>query len=157
MLPNIFVEGNLTDEPELRFTPAGKAMVTFTVVSSDRRRNDAGEWEDVDTTFFNCIAWGAVAENVAESFNKGSRAIVFGKIHQRTWQNDEGENRRSWQVKVNEVGPSLRYAQAEVKKIKRDTTQAQGEPWAGASKVPANAGNQDPWAAFGGQADDPPF
>src|SRR6058998_3222322 len=107
----ITVVGNLTDDPELRFTPSGAAVANFTVASTPRTFDrNANEWKDGETLFMRCSVWREAAENVAESLTRGARVIVQGRLTSRTYDTKEGEKRTVSQVEVDEVGPSLRYA-----------------------------------------------
>ena len=132
----ITVMGNLTDDPELRYTPTGTAVAKFRVASTPRYLKD-GEWKDGDPLFLSCTAWRELAENAAESLIRGARVIVSGRLRQRSYETKEGERRTVIELEVDEVGPSLRYATARVKKMERTR-----------GKVP-NGGSG------GGQADDP--
>jgi single-strand DNA-binding protein len=115
--------GNLTKEPELRFTNQGRAQAIFSIAVNRRRLNQqTQEWEE-STSFFEVICWGDLADNVATSLEKGSRAIVFGRLEQRTWETPEGERRSKIQVVAEEVGPSLRWATADVHRTERRTVQ----------------------------------
>jgi single-strand DNA-binding protein len=115
--------GNLTKEPELRFTNQGRAQAIFSIAVNRRRLNQqTQEWEE-STSFFEVICWGDLADNVASSLEKGSRAIVFGRLEQRTWETPEGERRSKIQVVAEEVGPSLRWATADVHRTERRTVQ----------------------------------
>ncbi|HWB37862.1 MAG TPA: single-stranded DNA-binding protein [Rugosimonospora sp.] len=146
----VTVTGNLTADPELRYTPSGKAVAKFTVVTNERRRNAAGEWEDGDPSFHRVTAWGQLAENVAESLGKGARAIVTGVLRQRSWEDkDSGQKRYDWEVTADAVGAELSWATATVKKL----TRHQGAPddqWDTASRR-----RPEP-AGVGGGAE-PPF
>src|SRR6187431_3373491 len=119
----ITVIGNLTNDPELRFTPSGAAVANFTVASTprafDRQTND---WKDGETLFLRCSIWRDAAENVAESLHKGSRVIVSGRLKSRTYDTKEGEKRTVVELDVDEVGPSLRYATAKVNKTQRGSS-----------------------------------
>ena len=111
----ITVVGNLVADPELRFTPAGVAVANFRIASTPRTYNrDTGQWDDGDALFLTCNVWRGAAENVAESLTKGMRVIVNGRLRQRSYQTREGENRTVFEVEVDEVGPSLKYASASV-------------------------------------------
>ncbi|NKY05932.1 single-stranded DNA-binding protein, partial [Cellulomonas hominis] len=111
----ITVIGNLTADPELRFTPAGAAVANFTVASTPRTYDrQSNEWKDGDTLFLRCSIWREAAENAAESLTKGTRVIVQGRLIQRTYETREGEKRTVYELEVDEVGPSLRYASAKV-------------------------------------------
>ena len=116
----ITVVGNLTDDPELRFTSSGAAVANFTVASTprffDKQTND---WKDGDALFLRCSIWRQAAENVAESLTKGARVIVQGRLKQRSYETREGEKRTVYELDVDEVGPSLRYATAKVSKVSR--------------------------------------
>ena len=117
---SITVTGNLTGDPELRFTPQGVAMVKFTVASTprtfDRTKN---EWADGDPLFLNCTAWRDLAEHIAESLAKGTRVVVTGRLRLSRWETPEGEKRSAYGLDVDEVGPSLRFATAKVQKMSR--------------------------------------
>ncbi|MCQ4624290.1 single-stranded DNA-binding protein [Corynebacterium sp. CCUG 69979] len=117
----ITVVGNLVADPELRFTPQGLAVANFRIASTPRTYNrDTNQWEDGEALFLTCNVWRSVAENVAESLTKGMRVIVNGRLKQRSYQNREGENRTVFEVEVDEVGPSLRYASASVNRNPRE-------------------------------------
>lgn len=145
--------GNLVEDPELRFTPAGQPVAKFRVASTPRFRDNAtGEWKDGDSLFLTCTAWRQAAENIAESLTRGARVIVTGRLKQRSYETKEGEKRTVYELEVDEIGPSLRNATAKITKADR-------------SKVAAGNGAQrqgdtDPWAsepAPGGYSDAPPF
>jgi len=117
----ITVVGNLVADPELRFTPTGLAVANFRIASTPRVYNrDAGQWEDGEALFLTCNVWREAAENVAESLTKGMRVIVNGRLKQRSYQTREGENRTVFEVEADEVGPSLKYASANVTRNSRD-------------------------------------
>lgn len=162
--------GRLTADPELRFGANGTAVARFAVVTSRRVRDQqTGEWSDADTSFWDCVAFKQTAENVAESLVKGLSVIVVGKAAQRTWETKEGEKRRSVEVVVDEVGPSLRNATAKVEKAQRQGSGQGGgfgqQPQQTGQQQGGGFGNQgggapaeDPWATGGGGfGDDPPF
>ncbi len=116
----ITVVGNLTADPELRFTPSGAAVANFTVASTPRIYDrQSGEWKDGEALFLRCNIWREAAENVAESLTRGSRVIVQGRLKQRSFETREGEKRTVVEVEVDEIGPSLRYATAKVNKASR--------------------------------------
>ena len=116
----ITVIGNLTADPELRFTPAGAAVANFTVASTPRTFDrQTNEWKDGDALFMRCNIWREAAENVAESLTRGSRVIVSGRLRQRSYETREGEKRTVVELEVDEIGPSLRYATAKVNKANR--------------------------------------
>lgn len=134
---NFTVVGNLTADPELRFTPSGAAVVNFTVASTPRHKNAAGDWVDGETLFLKCSIWRQAAENVAESLRKGNRVIATGKLASRTFETREGEKRTVVELDVDEVGPSLKNATAVVSR----TVQASGMGFQSPAPV------DDPWAA----------
>ncbi len=147
----ITVVGNLTDEPELRFTPQGTAVCKLIVAFNPRRYDkDTGKWVDGEASFYRCTAWRQLAENIAESLAKGSRVVLTGTLSQRSWKDAQtGDLKSAWEVTVEAVGPELAYATATVKKMTRT---ARGEtppddPWATASRqpVPAGLGDEPPF------------
>ena len=116
----ITLVGNLTNDPELRFTPSGAAVAKFTVASTPRYMDrQTNEWKDGDTLFLQCQIWRQAAENVAETLTRGMRVIVSGRLKQRSYETKEGEKRTVFEVEVDEVGPSLRNATAKVTKTTR--------------------------------------
>ena len=116
----ITVVGNLTADPELRFTPSGAAVANFTVASTPRTFDkNTNEWKDGEALFLNCSVWRQAAENVAESLVRGSRVIVSGRLKARSYETREGEKRTVFEIDVDEIGPSLRYATAKVTKTSR--------------------------------------
>ncbi len=119
MSNNVTLIGNLVDEPELRFTPAGVAMAKIRMAVNRRWRGQDGEWQE-DTSFFGGTVWREQAENVAESLQKGMRVIVTGRLQQRSWETDAGERRSVVEVQIDEIGPSLRWATATVNKTQRE-------------------------------------
>src|SRR5271169_833809 len=130
------ITGNLVDDPELRFTPAGQPVAKFRVASTPRYKDNAtGEWKDGDSLFLTCTVWRQAAENVAESLTRGIRVIVTGRLKQRSYETKEGEKRTVYEVEVDDVGPSLRNASAKVQKVSRGAgggngSQHQGDdPW----------------------------
>ncbi|GAA4699949.1 single-stranded DNA-binding protein [Phytohabitans rumicis] len=153
---SITVNGNLTDDPELRFTPSGTAVVKFTVAVNPRTFDkDSGQWKDGEPSFYRCTAWKQLAENIANSLAKGHRVIVDGTLSERRWKDvKEPEKMRSgWEVTADAVGPDLSYATATVKKMARGSAGdvPPDDPWStGSSQPPARAG-----AGF--SDDEPPF
>jgi single-strand DNA-binding protein len=184
----ITVIGNLTADPELRFTPSGAAVANFTVASTPRTFDrQSNEWKDGEALFLNCSVWRQAAENAAESLQRGMRVIVSGRLKARSYETREGEKRTVFEIDVDEVGPSLKYATAKVTKTTRSGGQGGGggfsgggeDPWA-SSPQGAPAGGQggggwggqqggggfgggqpsnDPWASGGaaGSSEEPPF
>jgi single-strand DNA-binding protein len=165
----ITIVGNLTADPELRFTPSGAAVANFTVASTPRIFDrQSSEWKDGEALFLRCNIWREAAENVAESLTRGSRVIVTGRLKQRSFETREGEKRTVFEVEVDEIGPSLRYATAKVNKASRGGGGGGGfgsGSGGGGSRPPAaaTATNEDPWGSapasgsFGGSDDEPPF
>ena len=145
----ITIIGNLTTDPELRFTPSGAAVANFGIANNPRTFDrQSNEWKDGETLFLRCNIWRQPAENLAESLTKGTRVIVVGRLKQRTFETREGEKRTVVELDVEEIGPSLRWATAEVKKATRSSGGsggAQGEdPWgSGGELVGASAGGGD--------------
>ena len=116
----ITIAGNLVDDPELRFTPAGQPVARFRVASTPRFLDNAtDEWKDGDSLFLTCNVWRQAAENVAESLQRGMRVIVSGRLRQRSYETKEGEKRTVYEVEVDDVGPSLRNASAKVNRVAR--------------------------------------
>lgn len=182
----ITVVGNLTGDPELRFTPAGAAVANFTVASTPRTFDrQSNEWKDGETLFMRCSLWREAAENVAESLTKGTRVIVQGRLVQRSYETREGEKRTVVELQVDEIGPSLRYASAKVTRTQRQGGGGfggggNGGGGGGGFSGGGNAGggggygggfsssgggqsNDDPWATAGPASsggsfsDEPPF
>ena len=176
----ITIAGNLVDDPELRFTPAGQPVARFRVASTPRFRDNAtGEWKDGDSLFLTCNVWRQAAENVAESLTRGMRVIVSGRLRQRSYETKEGEKRTVYEVEVDDVGPSLRNASAKVNRIARSGGDGgygggqrgqggqggQGGPGGGrpgggqGGQGGHGGGDPDPWATDGpgGYSDEPPF
>lgn len=153
----ITIVGNTTDDPELRFTPSGAAVAKFRVASTPRYFDKTKqEWVDGTPLFLSCTVWRDAAENVAESLTRGMRVVVTGRLKMRQYETKEGEKRTVFEVEVDEVGPSLRYATATVNKMKREK--------AGQAAVKSDPALEDPWAtaepakpAEGTFDDEPPF
>ncbi|NIA23952.1 MAG: single-stranded DNA-binding protein [Gammaproteobacteria bacterium] len=127
----VTVIGNLVEDPELRFTPSGIAMAKIRVAVNRRWRDQAGEWQE-QTSFFGGTLWREAAENAAESLQKGARVIITGSLEQRQWETQEGEKRSVVELRIEEIGPSLRWATASVTKTARD-----GGDWASSRPAPA--------------------
>ena len=166
----ITVIGNLTADPELRFTPSGAAVANFTVASTPRMFDrQTNEWKDGEALFLRCNIWREAAENVAESLTRGSRVIVSGRLKQRSFETREGEKRTVVELEVDEIGPSLKYATAKVNKASRSGGGGGGFGGGGGSRQPAaqssggGAASEDPWGSapasgsFAGGDDEPPF
>jgi single-strand DNA-binding protein len=158
---NITVVGNLTDDPELRFTPSGAAVANFTVASTPRFFDKAtNDWKDGDALFLRCSVWRQAAENVAESLQRGGRVIVTGRLRQRSYETKEGEKRTVVELEVDEIGPSLRFATAKVTKASRG---GGGSSYGGSQGGGGGAPSDDPWASpapaggGGGLSEEPPF
>ena len=138
----VTIIGNLCGDPELRYTPTGQAVCNFTVASTPRFLDKAtSEWKDGDSLFLSCNAWRQLAENAAESLQRGMRVIVTGRLKQRSYETKEGEQRTVYEVEVDDFGPSLKNASAKITKMAR----AKGDSGQG-------NGEADPWAK-----DEPPF
>ncbi len=177
----ITIVGNLVDDPELRFTPSGAAVANFRIASTPRTFDrQANEWKDGEALFLSCAVWRQAAENVAESLQRGMRVVVQGRLKARSFETREGEKRTVFEIDVDEVGPSLKYATAKVTKTSRSGGGQGGyggstggntgggswggdDPWAtpGQSVGAQGAGQgggqaNDPWAS-GGSSEEPPF
>lgn len=127
---SVTIVGNLTDDPELRFTPQGAAVATFSVAVNRRVRDpETNEWKDGDASFFRVNVWRQLAENVAESLTRGTRVVVTGFLKQRSWETPEGERRTVVEIEADEVGPSLRWATAKVEKLSRGGGQSSDGDW----------------------------
>jgi single-strand DNA-binding protein len=141
----ITIVGNLTGDPELRFTPSGAAVANFTVASTPRTFDrQSNEWKDGETLFMRCSVWRDAAENVAESLQRGTRVIVTGRLKSRSYETKEGEKRTVVEMDVDEVGPSMKYATAKVNKTSRGGS---GGGFGGGDG--GSGGGQDPWATGG--------
>ena len=174
---NITLVGNLTADPELRFTPSGAAVANFTVASTPRTFDrQTSEWKDGDAMFLNCSVWRQAAENVAESLTKGMRVVVTGRLKSRSYETREGERRTVFEVEVDEIGPSLRYASAKVSRNSGGGNysgggNSGGYSGGGGNSGGGNAGGNDAWSSGGGgnnrssgndpwaqaQSEEPPF
>jgi single-strand DNA-binding protein len=167
----ITVVGNLTADPELRFTPSGAAVANFTVASTPRMYDrQSGEWKDGEALFLRCNIWREAAENVAESLTRGARVIVSGRLKQRSFETREGEKRTVFEVEVDEIGPSLRYATAKVNKASRSGGGggfggggSRASSTSSSSSSSSGGSGEDPWGSapasgsFAGSDDEPPF
>ncbi|WP_395728751.1 single-stranded DNA-binding protein [Nakamurella sp.] len=168
------VIGNLTADPELRFTASGAAVANFTVASTPRTFDRAtGEWKDGEALFLRCNIWRQPAENVAESLTRGARVIVSGRLKQRSFETKEGEKRTVIELEVDEIGPSLRYATAKINRAQRSDGGGGGGYGSGGGggggygnsggSRPAAPPSDDPWGSAppagssGGYSDEPPF
>jgi len=141
------ITGNLVTDPELRYTPQGNAVTRFRIASTPRfRDNSTGEWKDGESLFLTCQAWRQMAENIAETLEKGMRAIVTGRLRQRSYEAQDGTKRTVYELEVDDTGPSLRNASAKVNKVTRNGGQRQDN---GA----APSEGSDP----AGYSDEPPF
>ena len=159
----ITVVGNLTADPELRYTQNGRAVANFTIASTPRTFDrQANEWKDGEALFLRASVWQEFAEHVAGSLTKGSRVIAQGRLTQRSYQDREGNNRVSIELEVDAIGPDLRYATAQVTRASSgqgrggqrpaQNAVAADEPWA-----TPGAASQDSWSAPGSYGDDTPF
>jgi single-strand DNA-binding protein len=163
----ITVVGNLTADPELRFTPSGAAVASFTIASTPRTFDrNSNEWKDGEALFLRCSIWRQAAENVAESLTRGMRVVAQGRLKQRSYETREGEKRTVVEMEVEEVGPSLKYATAKVNRTQRGSSSgggygSSGSDSGGGASSGGGGGNDDPWgsapASGGGFSDEPPF
>ncbi|MDT4930243.1 MAG: single-strand DNA-binding protein [Pseudonocardiales bacterium] len=171
----ITVVGNLTADPELRFTPSGAAVASFTIASTPRTFDrNSNEWKDGDALFLRCSIWRQAAENVAESLQRGMRVVASGRLKQRSYETREGEKRTVVEMEVDEVGPSLKYATAKVNRTQRGSSSGGGFGSSGSDSGSGGGGggnssggsaggaSDDPWgsappAGGGGFSDEPPF
>jgi single-strand DNA-binding protein len=164
----ITVVGNLTADPELRFTPSGAAVASFTIASTPRTFDrNSNEWKDGEALFLRCSIWRQAAENVAESLTRGMRVIASGRLKQRSYETREGEKRTVIELDVDEVGPSLKYASAKVNKTQRGSSGggygaggatsagSNDDPWGSAPQSGGGSSSDNP--AGGGFSDEPPF
>lgn len=143
---SVTIVGNLTADPELRFTPSGAAVANFTIASTPRTYDrQSNEWKDGEAVFLRASIWKDAAENVTESLARGTRVIATGKLKQRSFETREGEKRTVMELEVEEIGPSLRYATAKPAKVQKD----------GPSKSASQA--SDPWGSAAKSDDEPPF
>ena len=146
----ITLVGNITDDPELRFTPSGSAVANFTIAVNRRWKDQSGQWQDKLDGFFKCNCWREMAENTAESLQKGMRVMVVGRLQQRSWDDQEGNKRSAFEIQVDEVGPSLRWATASVTKSSRSSggqaSGGGGGDWSASSadEAPASVGAPSP-------------
>jgi single-strand DNA-binding protein len=160
----ITVVGNLTADPELRYTQNGLAVANFTIASTPRTFDrQANEWKDGEALFLRASVWREFAEHVAGSLTKGSRVIAQGRLKQRSYETKEGEKRTSIELEIDEIGPSLRYATAQVTRAAssgggggqpRQQAQVADEPW---STPGSSSGGGDAWSTPGSYGDDTPF
>ncbi len=163
----VTVVGNLTADPELRFTPSGAAVASFTIASTPRTFDrNTSEWKDGDALFLRCSIWRQAAENVAESLQRGMRVVAQGRLKQRSFETREGEKRTVVEMEVDEVGPSLRYATAKVNRTQRGSSSSGGGYGSsGSESSGSSAPADDPWGSApassggssGGFSDEPPF
>src|SRR5215204_143722 len=162
----ITVVGNLTADPELRFTPSGAAVANFTVASTPRMFDrQTNEWKDGEALFLRCNVWRQAAENVAESLTRGARVVVTGRLKQRSFETREGEKRTVIELEVDEIGPSLRYATAKVNKVSRGSGGGDfgGGGYGSSGGRSSGGGSDDPWGSAApaptgaGSLDEPPF
>jgi single-strand DNA-binding protein len=155
--PVTTITGNLTAEPELRFTADGRPVASFTIANTPRfPERGTGQWKDGETWFVPCSAWGDMAENLITSLSKGAAVVATGRLRCRTWQTAEGDKRARVELTVDEIGPSLRRNVAKVTKVTRDHPGGDTAPGAVPATVPAPsppANGADPWAT----SDEPPF
>jgi single-strand DNA-binding protein len=141
---SVTLVGNLTRDPELRYTQSGRGVASFGL-AVNRRYQQNGEWQE-QTSFFNVVAWGDLGENAAASLNKGHRIVVTGRLEQRSYETREGEKRNVVEVIADELGPSLRWAQAQVERISRDAADGGGGGGGGGGRAPDPVyGDEEPF------------
>jgi single-strand DNA-binding protein len=157
--PTTTVTGNLTADPELRFTPTGRPVASFTIANTPRYPDKAtGQWKDAETWFVRCSAWGDMAENVAASLTRGAAVVATGRLAYRGWETADGDKRGAVEMTVDDIGPSLRRNVAKVTKVTREHANGNGRPdaapgWSpAAAPAAASTTTADPW-----QSDEPPF
>jgi len=160
----ITVVGNLTADPELRYTQSGLAVANFTIASTPRSFDRASnEWKDGEALFLRASCWREFAEHVAGSLTKGTRVIAQGRLRQRSYETREGEKRTTIELEVDEIGPSLRYANAQVTRVPGGSGGSGGgrgqadEPWGASPASPSAPSGGDVWGAPGAYSDDTPF
>jgi single-strand DNA-binding protein len=160
----ITVVGNLTSDPELRYTQTGLAVANFTIASTPRNFDRASnDWKDGESLFLRASVWREFAEHVAGTLTKGTRVIATGRLKQRSYETKEGEKRTSIELEVDEIGPSLRYATAQITRAASSREggaprgQAADEPWAASTPAPAGDAGGDVWGAPGNYTDETPF
>lgn len=152
----ITVVGNLTNDPELRFTPSGSAVANFTIASTPRTfEQNSKEWKDGETLFLRAAVWKEAAENVAESLTKGMRVIIQGRLKSRSYETKEGEKRTVIELEVDEIGPSLKYANAKVNRTQRTGGNTQQQPAQGPAA--GGWGGQQTSGGWGGANGEPAF
>ncbi|GAB3583333.1 single-stranded DNA-binding protein [Leifsonia lichenia] len=163
----ITVVGNLTSDPELRYTQNGLAVANFTIASTPRTFDrQANEWKDGEALFLRASVWREFAEHVAGSLTKGSRVIAQGRLKQRSYETKEGEKRTSIELEIDEIGPSLRYATASITRAQSSGRGPGGfssgggaveEPWAASAPADASSSGADVWNTPGSYSDETPF
>jgi single-strand DNA-binding protein len=135
----VTVVGNLTDDPELRYTPNGAAVCKFRIAVNRRMPDGAGGWKDGETSYFSVNCWRSLGENVAESLTRGSRVVVAGRLNYRSWENQDGDKRSAIEIEADEVGPSLRWATARVERQSRSNNASTGD-WGERVAAPVGGG-----------------
>jgi single-strand DNA-binding protein len=153
-LPQVTIVGTVVADVELRFTQSGAAVASFTIAANDRKFDrDSGSWKDGDATFLRCTLWRQAAENAAESLTRGTRVLATGSLRQRSYETKEGDKRTVFEMDVDEIGPSVKWATVKVNKADRGDH---------SPKASSAASNEDPWASAppagsGGFDQEPPF
>lgn len=154
---SVTVVGNLVGDPELRFTPNGSPVATFTVASNERYRDESGQWKDGAVSFVRCVAWRDLAEHAAESLTKGERVIVTGTLRQRDYEATDGSKRTVWEVAASEVGAALSYATVKIARARRDSVPLPEDPRSPAGRPASSARASSGPAAPADYPDEPPF
>ena len=159
--PTTTITGNLTADPELRFTPTGRPVAAFTIANTPRFPDrHTGEWQDGETWFVRCSAWGDMAENIAASLSKGNAVVATGRLRCRTWETTEGDKRVTVEMTVDDIGPSLRRAVAKVTKATREHAPASGNgtgTGAGRRRPVEHPRRRSPPRPPRARRDEPPF
>jgi single-strand DNA-binding protein len=143
------IVGNLTDDPELRYTPNGAAVVKFRVAVNRRYQDQSGQWKDGDTSYFTINAWRSLAENAAESLTRGTRVVVTGRLNYRTWENQDGDKRSAIEVEADEIAPSLRWATAAVTRQARSGGASSSGDWGERVAAPVGAATDEEASPIG--------
>ena len=154
---HVSVTGNLTRDPELRFTPSGQAIATFGVAVNRRWQNrQSNEWEEA-TSFFDVVAWRTLAENVAQSLTRGTRVVISGRLEQRSWESQEGEKRSKVEIVADDVAPSLSFATVKIEKNERRSPDGPQAPSANGAGASLRSVPNDPPPNYRGNEDEEPF
>ncbi len=146
----VTVVGNLTDDPELRYTPNGAAVCKFRIAVNRRIQDGQGNWKDGEASYFSVNCWRGLGENAAETLTRGTRVIVAGRLQYRSWENQEGEKRSAIEIEADEVGPSLKWATAKIERQTRSSSATSGSDWGERVAAPVGAPDQEETPLDGG-------